>query len=176
MQKTEAQTILTFAKLMMEGKVKAVLRHVSNQSRGGILHMDSQANLNGSDNVREILKKKHPPGKLIVPSAIIPPEVPVKEHYPVICDDLNGSFIRSTALRTSGAAGLSRMDSSAWIGMCSSFHDASSELCTTMAMVGKRICTLYVDPMGLRAFVACRLIALDKCPSVRPIAIGEGVR
>ena len=54
MQKTEAQTALIFAKLMREGKVKAVLRHVSNQSRGGILHMDSQANLNGSDNVREI--------------------------------------------------------------------------------------------------------------------------
>ena len=56
MQKTEAQTALTFAKLMMEGKVKAALRHVCNQSRDGILHMDSQANLNGPDNVREILK------------------------------------------------------------------------------------------------------------------------
>ena len=29
----------------------------SNQSRGGILHMDSQANLNGPDNVREIQEK-----------------------------------------------------------------------------------------------------------------------
>ena len=109
----------------------------------------------------------------IVPSAIIPPEEPVKEHHPVIFEDLNGSFIRPTALRTSGAAALSRMDSSAWIGMCSSFHDASSELCMAMALVGKGICTLYVDPMGLRAFVVCRLIALDKCPGVRPIGIGE---
>ena len=153
----------------MEGKVKAALHHVSNQSRGGILHMDSQANLNGSDTVREIL----PPGMPIVPSAIILPEEPVKEHHPVIFEDLNGSFIRCTALRTSGAAALSRMDSSVSIGMCSSFHDAFSELCTAMALVGKGIWTSYVDPMGLRAFVTSRLIALDKCPGVRPIGIGE---
>ena len=118
--------------------------------------MNSQADLNGCDTVRKILKKKHPPGMPIVPSVIIPPEEPGKEHHPVIFEDLNGSFIRSTALRTSGAAALSRMDSSAWIGMCSSLHDGSSELCTAMALVGKRICTLYVDPMGLRAFVASR--------------------
>ena len=33
-----------------------------------------------------------------------------------------------------------------------------------------------VDPVGLTAFVACRLIALDKCPGVRPIGVGEVVR
>ena len=146
-----------------------IRRETYNRSRGGILHMDSQANLNGSDTVREIL----PPGMPIVPSAIILPEEPVKEHHPVIFEDLNGSFIRCTALRTSGAAALSRMDSSVSIGMCSSFHDAFSELCTAMALVGKGICTSYVDSMGLRAFVASRLIALDKCPGVRPIGIGE---
>ena len=103
MQKTEAQTALTFAKLMMEGKVKDALCHVSNQSRGGILPLNSQVDLNGSDTVREILNKKHPPGKPIVPSAIIPPEEPIKEHHPVIFEDLNGSLIRSIALRTSGS-------------------------------------------------------------------------
>ena len=38
------------------------------------------------------------------------------------------------------------------------------------------MCTCYVDPSGLSAFVTCHLIALDKCPGVRPIGIGETAR
>ena len=43
-------------------------------------------------------------------------------------------------------------------------------------MVACRLCTTFVDPEGLEAFVASRLIALNKCPGVRPIGIGEVVR
>ena len=49
-------------------------------------------------------------------------------------------------------------------------------LCDTLAAVGRRICTTYVDPSSLTAFVAYCLIALDKCPGVRPIGIGEVAR
>ena len=42
-----------------------------------------------------------------------------------------------------------------------------------MAAVAGRISTEYVDPVGLSAFVASRLIALDKCLGVRPIGIGK---
>ena len=40
-------------------------------------------------------------------------------------------------------------------------------------IITKRIATTLVNPEGLSAFVACRLIPLDKCPGVRPIGIGE---
>ena len=33
-----------------------------------------------------------------------------------------------------------------------------------------------MDPDGLSAYTACRLIALDKCPGVRPIGVAEVVR
>ena len=33
-----------------------------------------------------------------------------------------------------------------------------------------------MDPAGLTAFTACKLIALNKCPGVRLIGIGEVVR
>lgn len=112
------------------GKVRAALRHVSSQSNGGIIHLDSQADANGTDTVREILKEKHPLGKPITPSAIIPPNEPVTKHHYVIFD--NSSLIHSIALRISGAAGPSRVDSSAWRRMCTSFHNASSKLRTTM--------------------------------------------
>ena len=40
-------------------------------------------------------------------------------------------------------------------------------------LLARRLCTEFVDPEGLSAFLGCRLIALDKNPGVRPIGIGE---
>ena len=57
--------------------------------------------------------------------------------------------------------------------MCTSFGSASNNLCHALACVAKRLCTTHVAPQGLSPLVACRLIPLDKCPGVRPIAIGE---
>ena len=36
-----------------------------------------------------------------------------------------------------------------------------------------KLCTTYVDPRGIAPLTTSRLIALDKCPGVRPIMIGE---
>ena len=43
-------------------------------------------------------------------------------------------------------------------------------------MLGRRICQNFVDPDGLSAYTSCRLVAMNKCPGVRPIGIGEVVR
>ena len=85
---------------------------------------------------------------------------------------LNAEAIRKAALKTSGAAGPSGLDAHAWRRLCSSFK-SSSDLCSALASVGKRLCTTCVNPDHLSAFVACRLIPLDKRPGVRPIGIGE---
>ena len=53
---------------------------------------------------------------------------------------------------------------------------ASNDLCVATALLCKRLCTEYVDPAGLEALVACRLIALDKCPGICPICVGECLR
>ena len=45
-----------------------------------------------------------------------------------------------------------------------------------LALVARHLCTDMVVPNGLLAFVACRLIALDKCPGVCLIGVGEFVR
>jgi hypothetical protein len=47
-------------------------------------------------------------------------------------------------------------------------------LCTILdILVARKICSTYVDPEPLKPLNACRLVALDKCPGVRPIGIGE---
>ncbi len=45
-----------------------------------------------------------------------------------------------------------------------------------MANVARRMSTCLLDPCGLEALLANRLIPLDKNPGVRPIGIGETPR
>ena len=46
-------------------------------------------------------------------------------------------------------------------------------MCISLALFARRLSTSFVDPGGLSSFLACRLIALDKCPGVCPIGICE---
>ena len=54
--------------------------------------------------------------------------------------------------------------------MCASFKAASVDLCESLASTTR---WQYVDPSGISSLVACWLIALDKCPGVCPIGVGE---
>ena len=45
-----------------------------------------------------------------------------------------------------------------------------------MALFTRRLCTIYLSPILLSPFLSCRLIALDKCPGVRPIGMCEVAR
>ena len=174
------QTARAFAKLMMEGRVRAALRLVAEDSNGGPLQLDSQIGSDGCnttpETVREILLRKHPPKQSPKQSTIITPDAPIVEPHPVLFDKIDGLLIRNTVLRMDGAAGPSGLDAAAWKRMCTSFRSASTDLCDALASMARRICSCFVDPKGLSAFVACRLIALDKCPGVRPIGIGETAR
>ncbi|MCY4641269.1 MAG: reverse transcriptase domain-containing protein, partial [Gammaproteobacteria bacterium] len=165
---SESQLARTFAKLMMEGKVRAALRTITENGNGGVLPL--------SRDVQEALLKKHPPKQPPVSAAILEPDTPMKETHFILFEQIDGRMIRETALMTNGSAGPSGLDAAAWKRLCSSFHSSSADLCDALASIAKRICSSHVDPKGLTALVACRLIALDKCPGVRPIGVGETVR
>ena len=147
---SESQTSRAFAKLMMEGKVRAALRLISKTDANGSLSLN--------DEIRDSLRKKHPTKQPPVPSAIIESNEPPKEPHFILFEQIDGQLIRETALRTEGAAGPSGLDAAAWKRLCSSFGSTSVELCDAIASVTRRICTSYVDPNGLSALVACRLI------------------
>ena len=45
-----------------------------------------------------------------------------------------------------------------------------------MALTARRLCTEHIDPLILAPWLSCRFIALDKCPGVRPIGVGDTSR
>ena len=52
------------------------------------------------------------------------------------------------------------------------YGDCSIDLQTALANFAKKMCKDIKDK-SLEAFVACRLIPLDKMPGLRPIGVGE---
>ena len=86
--------------------------------------------------------------------------------------------IYNAAKRTNGSAGPSGMDSDGWQRLlCSKVYGtAGTDLCESVALLTRKLCTEYVDPDPLSAFISCRLVPLDKNPGVRPIGIGEVLR
>ena len=167
-----------FVDHMLRGNVKAAIKVIDSASNSGTpLRLDMPVDMNSpSWTVYNELLKKHPPGQPAHPEALKPLSSVSSDFHPVIFDALDGTVIRSAALRTQGSAGPSGLDAYGWRRLCTSFQQASDDLCNSLALVARRLCTTCVDPDGIDALVACRLIALDKCPGVRPIGIGEVVQ
>ena len=166
------QLARSFSKLMFQGEIHAALQLLEKGGKGGILHPDDKVDTNNPDSlsVLEVLKSKHPYAQQANTEALIQGPVPSLSHL-VICDSINAASIHTAALHTKGAAGPSGLDAHCWRRLCTSYKSASHDLCHAFALVAKRLCTTLVDPSCLSAFLACRLIALDKCPGVRPIGI-----
>ena len=55
-------------------------------------------------------------------------------------------------------------------------YATSNSLCHSLAVSAKCLCTDMVDPITTAPLLSCRLIALNKCPGVRPIGIGDTAR
>ena len=162
-----------FARKIKQGNIQGALRTLSTGNSKGVLNLGDKVNVGavGECTVREILAKKHPASSPPCSDTLLPDLQQIPNHF--IFDSLNADLILKAAFKTKGAAGLSGLDSFGWRRLCSSFKSASRDLCSSLAAVGRRLCTSLVNPEGLSAFIACRLIPLDKCPGVRPIGIGK---
>ena len=71
---------------------------------------------------------------------------------------------------------LQGLDTASWRRLCTSFKSASIDLCHSLAITTQRLYMKFVDPSAIAPFLACRLIALNKNPGVRPIGIGDTTR
>ena len=148
---------------------------LSNTDEGSILHLDDHTDPDTPDSptVREVLISKHPRGQT-AHDCILPS--PPQEVHPIVFESIDATVIRSAAINATGSTGPSGLDAHGWRRLCTSFKAASSDLCHSLALVARRICTSYVDTKSLSPLLACRLIALNKNPGVRPIGIGDTAR
>ena len=165
-----------FSKLVLEGRVQAALRFLSNNHGGGVLKLTDTVGDDEGRTVLDVLQDKHPVAQPVQASALVTTTCDPPDVHPVVFERLTGPAIRAAALRSQGAAGPSGIDAAGWRRMCTAFHRASSDLCAAIAAVGRRVCTEFVDPSALQPILACRLIPLDKRPGVRPIGISEVLR
>ena len=163
---------------MSQGKMKSALQLLSERGKGRVLHINDsiEGTSDVPTSVLDALKHNHPHAQVATADVLVEDNHDPLQTHPVIFDRIDASTIRSAALRTKGAAGPTGLDAHCWRRMCTSFKTASNELCLSLALLARRLCTTFVDPKGLSALMACRLIALNKCPGVRPIGICETAR
>ena len=168
-QDSQKRLAHSFANLMFEGKTKAAIRLLTEEAKGGALHLSDHVDTNRT--VKDILIDKHLSSQPAHPEFLIEDDPP--EVHPVLFESIDASMIRSVALRTTGAAGPSGLDATSWRRICTSFKSASNDLCHSLAITAQCLCTNFFDPS---AIAPCRLIALNKNPGVHPIGIGETAR
>ena len=130
------------------------LRLLSSNSSGEVLGLDDvipdSSHANPLRTTREILVEKHPLGKPASTNTLL-------QGSPMLVNPM-------VPLAYPALMPILGEDSA-----------APSNPRIALACIRKHLCTTRVNPDHLSAFVACRLIPLDKCPGVRPIGIGKSI-
>ena len=161
-----------FSRLMLQGRVHAAVRLLTEQGSAGMLDPLSEAHDKSGPTgktVHEVLAEKHPPQRSADTAAFVQCDtLPPLEHV-----DITSSHIESIARSLRGSAGPSRTDAEQWRSFLLRFGRASERLREAIA-VSTQLHANEVDPWtSVRALLALRGIALDKQPGVRPIGVGE---
>ncbi len=159
-----------FNRLMLQGKIKAAVRFVTERGGGGVLHPSAQAEKRPPGvTVLDVLREKHPPQQTPCEEAFLPCD----SLPPLIDVDITDSTVERAAQSLSGSAGPTGGDAEFWQGILLRFGAKSGRLRTAVANLVSAMANTILPWDNIKALRSCRLIALDKQPGVRPIGIGE---
>ena len=171
----DEHTSYVFAKMMMEGKVRSAMRWLTSRSGGGVLDPNDEipdSKTKSKKRVLDVLKEKHPAAQCSKDEARIHMDsLPELETVTI-----TSAYIEKFARSMYGGAGPSGTDSEHWKDVFLRFGAHSSSLRDEVAALTTKIANEIVPWSQIRALMSGRLIALDKCPGVRPIGIGECLR
>ena len=142
------------------GLVSKALKLLESSNKGGILSL--------TEGTFEVLLKKHPKASEASNDILIAEEV--QNLHPVIYDSIASEMARDAIKKTRGSAGPSGLDTDGWrrILISGNFGTSGEDLRKAIADMTKRLCQDNIVK-HYEAFLACRLILLDKQPGVRPI-------
>ena len=165
---TDEQAVKIFSQLILIRKKREAAKFIT--ERGEVSTVLQPTDDNGKGvSVLEDLKIKHPPQATANAEAFIE-----CKDLPILIDvDISAEHVEKVARMMGGSAGTICLDSYQWQALILKFGTQSESLRESMAAVIRRLANSFVDWNDIRALKAKRLIALAKCPGVRPIGIGE---
>ena len=163
-----------FTKLMLQGKIRAAVRWLSEKARGGILHpMDQvESKVSVKLQVWEVLRNKHPNPSIPSNDPLIENEVLPEFEDVEICR----SHVLKVVRQIQGGTGPGGCDAIHWQDALLPYGAHSGRLRESVATLCRRLANTIVPWEDVRSLVSSRLIAIDKCPGVRPIWVGESLR
>ena len=153
---------------MQQGNINGAMELLTNNMRNGVSPLNEKT--------LELLRQKHPKASPATESVLLTDHT--EKVHPIKFENITEESVRKAALKTKGGSGPSAMDAEGWRRILTSkqFGNSSSDLCKTIVRMTRKLCTVEDQHQSLEAFVACRLIPLDKNPGLRPIGVGEILR
>ena len=167
-------TIRVFTRLMLRGQVRSAVRWMTERlssTSGGVLHPSAPAGTAGKT-VLEVLKEKHPEPREAIERAFLSCD----ELPPLVDVDITAAHVEKVARQIQGSAGPGGTMALQWQRFLLGYGAHSERLRDAVAELTRCLANNIVEWDNISALMACRLLALDKCPGVRPIGIGEVLR
>ena len=154
-----------FVKKMQQGNINGAIKLLTNNMQNRVLPLNGKT--------LELLRQKHPKASPATESVLLTDDI--ENVDPIKLENITKESVRKAALKTKGSCSPSAMNAERWGRMLTSkqFGNSSSHLCKAIVRMKRKLCTVEDQHKSLEAFVACRLILLDKNRGLRPIGIGE---
>ena len=157
-----------FIKKTKHGNINGAIKLLTNNMQNGVFSLNEKT--------LELLRQKHPKASPATEGVLLTDDI--QKIHPIKFENLTEESVKKAALKTKGGSGPSAMDAEGWRRILTSkqFGNSTSNLCKAIVRMTRKLCTVEDEHESLEAFVARRLVPLDKNPGLRPIGIGEIVR